>query len=246
VVESVGGSLAFFFLGADQVAVDHASERGDSVDSQPYRIRDKVGLPNAHVERIMVAIVEAVEPFELSPLEVWITNGSLRVTLDHDVTAPSLEVIASASKAISARLDLEGSIDFLQERYELEISSPGIERPLLNERQLVRAKGSLVEIELRDAGRSQRLRGHLLEVAGGQLVMVLEVPPSPTQKKGQRPKVGETVTLSLADVDSAKTVFEWPGWASSQVGSDLASFGDEELDPLLHEDLEEDEDNGTQ
>jgi ribosome maturation factor RimP len=216
------------------------------MESQAFRIRDKVGLSNNELDALLSAVAEAAEPFNLAPLEISIAPGSLRITLDGAPEDLALEEIAGASKAISTRLDQESAIAFLEQRYELEVSSPGLERPLLNVDQLRRATGSLVEIEVSESGRSKRLRGHLREVSGDLLVIDLEPASDPARKKGQRPKLGQRTEFSLESIVSAKTVFEWPGRSGGAGEDGLALFDADEDDLLQREDLEEDEDNGTQ
>src|SRR6266571_7263665 len=67
----------------------------------------------------------------------------LRVTVDREGGA-DLESIAQASERISRRLDLEG---FEPGRYSLEVSSPGVERPLREPRDFVRRVGAKVKVK---------------------------------------------------------------------------------------------------
>jgi len=70
----------------------------------------------------------------------------LRVTIDRD-GGVDLDAMTEVSERISRRLDLE---DFGGGRYELEVSSPGIERPLTATAQLVRAVGQTVKVKTTD------------------------------------------------------------------------------------------------
>ena len=74
----------------------------------------------------------------------------LRVTVDRDVAGgPDLDAIAEVSARISRRLDLE---DFAPGPYTLEVSSPGVERPLRQPRDYERRVGDRVRV------RSPRVR----------------------------------------------------------------------------------------
>ena len=66
----------------------------------------------------------------------------LRVTLDRD-GGVDLDTIAAISEKIARRLDLEG---FGPDAYQLEVSSPGLERPLKTPAQFARTVGARVEV----------------------------------------------------------------------------------------------------
>ena len=68
---------------------------------------------------------------------------TLRVTVDRD-GGLDLDAIATLSDKIARRLDLE---DFGEGRYELEVSTPGIERSLRTPAQFARALGQQVKVK---------------------------------------------------------------------------------------------------
>ncbi len=94
------------------------------------------------------------------------------------------------SRAISAILDVE---DPIRGAYDLEVSSPGIDRPLVRDEDYRRFAGHEIKVELRRPvdGR-RRYRGLLLSGDGGEFRLRL--------------KDGEEVVLSTADVYEAKLV----------------------------------------
>lgn len=71
-------------------------------------------------------------------------NRYLRVYMDKEggVTLDDCEAV---SRALSDRLDEE---DFIEESYILEVSSPGLGRPLKKDKDFKRSLGELVEIRL--------------------------------------------------------------------------------------------------
>ena len=69
----------------------------------------------------------------------------VRVIVDSD-DGVSLDAVASISGAISEALDEAGVMG--QTPYTLEVSSPGVDRPLTEARHWRRARGRLVEVEL--------------------------------------------------------------------------------------------------
>ena len=69
----------------------------------------------------------------------------VRVVVDSD-GGVSLDAVASISGAISEALDEAGVMG--QTPYTLEVSSPGVDRPLTEPRHWRRARGRLVQVEL--------------------------------------------------------------------------------------------------
>ncbi|QHC02525.1 ribosome maturation factor RimP [Epidermidibacterium keratini] len=69
----------------------------------------------------------------------------VRVVVDSD-NGVSLDDIAVLSKSISAQLD-EGDDGFGSSPYTLEVTSPGVDRPLTTPRHWRRARGRLVRFE---------------------------------------------------------------------------------------------------
>lgn len=84
----------------------------------------------------------------------------------------SVEDCADISRAVSALLDVE---DPIQGAYHLEVSSPGIDRPLTRPRDFERFAGFEARVETRLAvdGR-RRFRGQLAGVEEGQVRMLVE------------------------------------------------------------------------
>ncbi|MEE6139400.1 ribosome maturation factor RimP [Mycobacterium sp. 050128] len=73
----------------------------------------------------------------------------ITVIADGD-TALDLDTVATLSRSASALLD---GLDGIGDSYVLEVSSPGVDRPLTNEKHFRRARGRKVELELADGSR---------------------------------------------------------------------------------------------
>jgi ribosome maturation factor RimP len=82
--------------------------------------------------------------------EVVIDSGArpprIMVIADGD-TALDLNTVAALSRSASALLD---GLDNLRDHYVLEVSSPGVDRPLTSEKHFRRARGRKVELQLSD------------------------------------------------------------------------------------------------
>lgn len=97
------------------------------------------------VEALVMPIIEANQ-FELVDVEYVKEAGIyyLRVYVDKErgITVDDCEIV---SRVLSDKLDDK---DFIEESYILEVSSPGLGRPLKKEKDFVRSIGKEVEIRL--------------------------------------------------------------------------------------------------
>ena len=84
----------------------------------------------------------------------------------------SVDDCALASRQLSAVLDVE---DPISGTYVLEVSSPGIDRPLTKERDFVRFAGFEAKVELERAQEGQkRFRGRVLGCEDGVVTLMTE------------------------------------------------------------------------
>jgi ribosome maturation factor RimP len=119
----------------------------------------------------------------------------LRVSVERDGAGGGvdLDTIALASQAITPLLDNEPT---LTGSYVLEVTSPGVERPLRVPSHFRRAIGETVSVKYRTDEGSQRVRGTLV-AAGDDLDHIdLDID-------------GVTHRIAFADITDARTVFEW-------------------------------------
>ena len=116
---------------------------------------------------------------------------TLRATVDRP-EGIDLDSIAALSEKIARRLDLE---DFGDRRYELEVSSPGIERPLRTPPQFARFVGSRVKVKTAAPVEGARVHEGVL-VASDETGITVEVE-------------GVARHVEYADIASARTVANW-------------------------------------
>jgi ribosome maturation factor RimP len=115
----------------------------------------------------------------------------LRVTV-HRGGGVDLDAIAEVSERISRRLDLEG---FQPGRYTLEVSSPGLERPLRRPQDFSRSVGEKVKVKTsRPIDGVRSIRGTIVEANEDTVRIAAD--------EGER-------QVSYGDIASARTVFEW-------------------------------------
>jgi ribosome maturation factor RimP len=90
----------------------------------------------------------------------------ITVIADGD-TALDLDAVAALSRSASSLLDAEPTI---AGHYVLEVSSPGVDRPLTREKHFRRARGRKVELALTDG---TQLTGRVGETRDGTLSLVV-------------------------------------------------------------------------
>ena len=100
--------------------------------------------------RVLSPVVSAAG-FDLESVRVAAAGRRrlLRVIVDAD-GGPSLDDIALLSRSLSAELDSSGVMG--EDAYTLEVSSPGVDRPLTEPRHWRRARGRLVRVPVTAGG----------------------------------------------------------------------------------------------
>jgi len=111
------------------------------------------------------------EGFDLIELKVSRHKNSSRVQIfiDSD-NGVMLDDCAKVSKAIGVAID---GADLFQGRYILEVSSPGLDRPLQTFKDFYRRIGETVEIFFDDAAQAPQ-RGELIGAEGEQIELRME------------------------------------------------------------------------
>jgi len=95
----------------------------------------------------------------------------LRIFVDK-VGGVNVEECAALSRKISDYLDTE---DLIKGSYTLEVSSPGLERPLLNLDDFRRKVGEKVRVNLKSpVDEKEEIKGEIVEVRENEIVVALE------------------------------------------------------------------------
>ncbi|WP_406863450.1 ribosome maturation factor RimP [Streptomyces sp. HUAS MG47] len=143
------------------------------------------------VEPLVLAQDLQLEDIELSRAG---RRGMLRIIVDSD-EGVDLDACADLSRAISLKLD---ESDVMGEgEYNLEVTSPGADRPLTHHRHYVRATGRLVKLQLHEGG---ELVARILTVDDDGMDM--EVPGV----KGRKPTARR---IEFADIAKARVEIEF-------------------------------------
>ena len=115
----------------------------------------------------------------------------LRVVVDRE-GGVDLDTISETSRRLSRRLDLE---DFGPGRYELEVSSPGLERPLRHPRHFERSVGANVKVKTVGSIDGAKVYEGALVSADAEAIVIASD--------------GGELRVVYDGIASARTVFEW-------------------------------------
>jgi ribosome maturation factor RimP len=144
------------------------------------------------VEALVRPVVES------AGLELWEVSfrgeggrSVLRVSVDRE-DGVDLETITEVSERISRRLDLE---DFGPRGYSLEVSSPGLERPLRTPRHFERSLGRTVRVKTVEPREGRKVHEGELVSADAEAIVIASD--------------GGELRVPYDDIASARTVFQW-------------------------------------
>lgn len=123
-------------------------------------------------EALVMPIIEA-NNFELVDVEYVKEAGNwyLRVYVDKEggIAVDDCEVV---SRALSDKLDVD---DFIEDSYILEVSSPGLGRPLKKEKDFIRSIGKEVDIHLyKSIDKQKEFTGVLKSYNKEEIVLQIE------------------------------------------------------------------------
>jgi ribosome maturation factor RimP len=148
-------------------------------------------------ETVEKLVAPVLSELGIELVDVESERGHLKVTIDRE---PRLDLgaISEATAAISHVLDEADPVP--GGRYELEVTSPGVERRLRRPEHFSRVVGTEIAVKLR-AGVAhdgeRRFEGRL--TAADETGIAMEIPSDQVLTK----------RVSFEDVESAHTVFDW-------------------------------------
>ena len=161
---------------------------------------------NPEAARLRALLEPAVQANRLYLEDVSIIPGSHRVVhvvvdLPQEETGGvNLDVIADISRVLSDILDNDPADD--GRPYDLEVSSPGVGRPLTEPRHWHRAKGRMVKVNVIQG---ENVMGRVQSVDDAGVTIVPEI----SVKKGMKPKQGEPQTLPFDRIRNGKVEIEF-------------------------------------
>ncbi len=160
------------------------------------RLEDRLVQETGLAARVAAIIEPVIEDLGYRLVRVKITtqNGcTLQIMAERPDGTMGVEDCETVSRAISPALDVD---DPMPTAYALEVSSPGIDRPLVRPADFVRWAGHEAKVEMaRPVGARKRFRGFVRGIDGD--FGLIELPDAP---EGQ----DRVARLPLADVFEAR------------------------------------------
>ncbi|KWS02616.1 ribosome maturation factor [Lysobacter capsici AZ78] len=142
-------------------------------------------------------------------------NATLRIYIDVPAAhvdaegepprSVTIEECEAVSREVSAQLDVE---DPISSNYTLEVSSPGIDRPLFTLEHYRRFVGETAKVTLKLPHENRRrLQGEIVAVEGEQVTFAIEGTPD-----------GSHFTVPFSNIDKGRIVPDWAalGFAPSK------------------------------
>lgn len=145
-------------------------------------------------DRIHAVVDPIVDDLKLELVDLVYAGGRLKITIDHE-DGLGTERLTKATRMISHEMDLQ---DPINGSYTLEVTSPGVERPLRTAAHYARSIGEEVALKLKpNDEKLRRLKG-VLKASDENSVTI-------SNDDGEH-------TLSYDQIAKANTVFDWgPG-----------------------------------
>jgi ribosome maturation factor RimP len=153
-----------------------------------------------NIDTLVETLAPAVAGLGLDLYDVEVSGSGrariLRVLIDRD-GGIDLDAIARATEAISPLLDAPPLDAVIAGPYALEVSSPGLERPLRTPAHFARVVGETVSVKTRAADNhgARRVRG--VVTAAGEAGFDLSLDNGTTEHVG------------YDEITQARTVFDW-------------------------------------
>lgn len=144
-------------------------------------------------DRVLDLVAPVVESLDLELVDVEHSGSTLRVTVDAE-SGLDAGRLSKVSRALSRTLDEH---DPIPGAYNLEVSSPGLERRLRTPEHYRRSLGDVITVKtLPETELPRRLQGVLQSASEDEFVILVEGRSEPT-------------TIDYDEVQKARTVFDW-------------------------------------
>lgn len=171
-----------------------ASEQPDELVAEGF------GSPVA--DRVHALLAPVIATLDVELVDVQWAGGVLRLAIERSDSDEGVttDTLAQINRLVSPLLDQH---DPVPGRYTLEVSSPGVERPLRRLAQFTRAIGETVIVKTVPGYEHRRFRGLLRSVEDGRLTI------DAVEIDGVDLVEQVTEEIALVDVSSARTHFDW-------------------------------------
>lgn len=142
-------------------------------------------------DRVRAVVTPITDDLGLELVDLTYGGGRLKVTIDHP-DGLDTQMLTAATRAISVELD---ETDPIAGGYTLEVSSPGVERPLRLPEHYIRSIGEQVSLKLRpNDDNLRRVKGELMAADDESVTVRVD---------------GEDQVFDYESIAKAKTIFDW-------------------------------------
>ena len=197
------------------MAVRPNPKKDTSSDYRRNAMRAEVAAETQRLKQYLAPTVEKQDLF-LEDIEIKLAGAhrTVHVIVDLPETEAggvSLDRISAAAQAISDAMDNDPHDD--GRPYNLEVSSPGVSRPLTEPRHWRRNVGRMVSVS---ASRGDDVTGRILSVDHDGITLLPEIPV----KKGMKAKQGDPVHLPFANIRKGRVEVEFAHLEDDPAGDD--------------------------
>jgi ribosome maturation factor RimP len=199
-----------------------------------FDLAEKRYIKETGLEARIARIVEPVANdlgYALVRIKITPENGcTLQIMAEDENGRFNINDCEALSKDLSPVLDVEDPID---REYHLEVSSPGIDRPLVRKRDYERFVGHEAKIELNDMinGR-KRFRGNIGPVDDEGVTIILPDAPGGTDPNHK---------LSFVNIAEAKLVMTDKLMDQARADQELHPIDDDETETVEYSDADNDD-----
>ncbi len=150
-------------------------------------------MDTSFINQIRELVLPVLASMGLTLFDVERSGNAVRVILDREDGPVGVDECATVSRFLSHALDVE---DPISGPYRLEVSSPGLDRPLRSPAEFGRFTGQVCRVKLTQAVNGDYVFvGHIRDVTGTRITLELSS--------------GDTQVIEHANVANARLVVEF-------------------------------------
>ncbi len=133
-------------------------------------------------------------------------NGKTLRILVHKKGGVSVEDCRHITKTIQPILSVH---QLLADNWAFEVSSPGVDRPLVSHDDFRRNQGQLISVQYLDQGKLKQSVGRIESIADTSILIKVQGAKPKRQKKSPRKSQAQLIEVEIADIQSAQIELVW-------------------------------------
>lgn len=131
-------------------------------------------MPNKVTDKIAEVAGSVLSTTDFFLVDVEIKGGDIPevwISVDGEDRGVNMDECAEISNEISFLMDAH---DVFSGKYRMNVSSPGLDRPLVDRRQYPKNKGRKAKIKYKSEGESRKVEGILHDISEDKIIIELE------------------------------------------------------------------------